>query len=51
MLETDASKKDLEFSLWRILVAYVSHSLSPSEKNYPIAKHETLVIEWAISLF
>ena len=52
-LETDASAAGLGAMLSQKYndrlhpIAYASHSLSPSEKNYGITDLETLVVVWA----
>jgi len=56
--ETDSSKKGLGAALSQFQessklhpLAYTSHSLPSSEKNYMITEHETLAVVWAISHF
>ena len=58
ILETDASKQGLGAILSQLQddsklhpLAYASHSLSSSEKNYAITELETLAVVWAIAHF
>ena len=54
ILYTDASSDGLGAVLYqnqdgqRMVIAYVSRSLSPSERNYPAHKLEFLALKWAI---
>ena len=55
LLETDASKEGLGVVLsqkqsdgWYHLIAFGSHSLTPSEKNYHSSKLEFLVLKWSV---
>ena len=58
ILETDASKQGLGAMLSQLQddsklhpLAYVSRSLSSSEKTYAITELETLTVVWAIAHF
>ena len=55
LLQTDASADGLGTVLCQVqdkkerVIAYVSPSLSPSEKNYPAHKLEFLALKWAVT--
>lgn len=55
LLHTDASMTGLGAALYQVqdgqtrVVAYASHGLSESEKNYPVHKLEFLALKWAVS--